>query len=202
MDRTPAGPNLPSSDPATTLIPRWDLTCFDVHDSADFEVDRLYASVDYHSSAAVAWVHLARDAACKRTRRTYGCHWDNLNALDYVVQIKLLQSCRFGAFTVERQVGRVVVNGMSQMSQMTFYGTWNMWMVQWWSLEVYRVRVQLDIPFYWNRDKRTYVTMFGSLIRNHNDGRTTRPGKLSYCLLCPVRPFSLLEKVRDMQRGR
>lgn len=46
-----------------------------------------------------------------------------------------------------------------------------------------RVQVQLDMPFYRDWGKRTYVMMLDNLIRDHKDGHTTRSGTLPYCVL-------------------
>lgn len=48
---------------------------------------------------------------------------------------------------------------------------------------VHRLQVQLDMPFYRDRDEEIYVVSLDVLIRNYSDGRTSRPGTLTYSLL-------------------
>lgn len=180
MGRAQAGPTHTPSDLANTRIPHQDVAGSDVQGGVDVEVDRRYFRTGYRSSAVVAPVRLARIAARNLTRPTGSFDWENLDVIDYLVPIELLDSRRFGAYPVEGQARRVVVNGKSWM---TVYGAWRMRMWQWKKPAVHCVRVQLDVTFYRDQDEQTYVIPLDDLIRDHNDAQTSRPDTFSYCLL-------------------
>lgn len=180
MDRARAGPTLTSSYFAGTRLPRLDVTGSDIHDGVDVEVNKGYAEVGYRSSAVAASVRLAWIAAREVTWRAAGCDWDILDVTDFAVQSKYLDSSRFGIFSTEEQVRRVVLNGISRVM---VYGAWNMRIAPWEIPAVHRVQVQLDIPLYRDWCELNFVMMLDNRIRNYNDGRTSRPGMLLYCLL-------------------
>lgn len=125
MDRAWARPNLTSSDFASTRMSCRDVTGSDVHDGTDVDIDKQYTGVGYHSSAVATLVRLARNIACELRRARDG-EWNKMHVMDYVVQSKYLNDCCFGNFLVEIQVGRVVVNGKSQMNQRTVQEVWKM----------------------------------------------------------------------------